>query len=77
VSAVWASIHRSRASLVGGCRPIRLRQYVNPAHWELEYRNVVVAYGVPSEVLVARAKDSASNKALQPAPQSGAPELAR
>jgi ubiquinone/menaquinone biosynthesis C-methylase UbiE len=59
VSAVWASIHRSHASLVGGCRPIRLRQYVNPAHWELEYGNVVVAYGVPSEVLVAHAKHSA------------------
>jgi len=76
VSAVWASIHRWRPFSVGGCRPIRLRQYVNPAHWELEYGNVVVAYGVPSEVLIARAKKSAQQSAAVSA-QSGAAELGR
>lgn len=55
VSAVWASIFRLRASLVGGCRPIRLEQYINQDYWELEYRNVVIAFGVPSEVLIVRA----------------------
>jgi ubiquinone/menaquinone biosynthesis C-methylase UbiE len=56
VSAVWASIFHLRPSWVGGCRPIRLEQYINSVVWEIEYRNVVTTFGVPSEVLVARAK---------------------
>jgi len=59
VSSLWAVIFRLRASLVGGCRPIRLEQYINSEYWEFEYRKVVIAYGVPSEVFVTRAKDHA------------------
>jgi ubiquinone/menaquinone biosynthesis C-methylase UbiE len=62
VSSVWASIFRLRASLVGGCRPLRLDRYLDLGIWKLEYRNVVVAFGVPSEVLVARAKDYAQHR---------------
>lgn len=54
VSAVWTSIFRLRASLVGGCRPIYVEQYIDQNDWALEYRNVVIAFGVPSEVLVVR-----------------------
>ncbi len=57
VSYAWNSIFRLRASLVGGCRPVRLGQYLSRSRWVLEYRNVIIAFGVPSEVLVARAKD--------------------
>ena len=56
VSAVWASIFHLRASWVGHCRPICLEQYIDSVEWKIEYRNVVTAFGVPSEVLVARAK---------------------
>jgi ubiquinone/menaquinone biosynthesis C-methylase UbiE len=59
VSDVWAAIFRLRASLVGGCRPIRLEQHINSGHWELEYRKVVISFGVPSEVLIAKAKGPA------------------
>jgi ubiquinone/menaquinone biosynthesis C-methylase UbiE len=59
VVAMWTIVFRVQASLVGGCRPISLEQYINPNLWEMEYQNVVIAYGVPSEVLVARAKHSA------------------
>ena len=41
----------------------------NPNHWELEYRNVVIAFGVPSEVLIAKAKDSAQGAAADAAKQ--------
>jgi ubiquinone/menaquinone biosynthesis C-methylase UbiE len=54
VSGVWNLIFRIRASLVGGCRPICLQQYVSTDQWVLEYRNVLVAFGVPSEVMVIR-----------------------
>jgi SAM-dependent methyltransferase len=54
VSAVWALTFRLRPRLVGGCRPIRLERYLDSGAWEAEYREVVVAFGVPSEVLIAR-----------------------
>jgi ubiquinone/menaquinone biosynthesis C-methylase UbiE len=57
VTSLWTLIFRLRASLVGGCRPIHPDKYLNPNRWVPEYRNVVIAFGVPSEVLVARTKD--------------------
>jgi len=56
VVSIWSLIFRLRASLVGGCRPIILQRHLNPKYWETEYRNVIVAFGIPSEVLVAQAK---------------------
>ena len=59
VSSGWAGLFRWRASWVGGCRPISLEQQVDPDLWEAEYRNVVIAFGVPSEVLIARPQSPA------------------
>jgi len=52
VSSIWKGVFRMRPSLVGGCRPIRLEPYVDQECWQFEYRNVVTAFGVPSEVLI-------------------------
>jgi ubiquinone/menaquinone biosynthesis C-methylase UbiE len=59
VSGIWAAIFRWRPVLVGGCRPIRLEEYIDSGSWEMEYRQVVIAFGVPSEVLIARAQGPA------------------
>jgi ubiquinone/menaquinone biosynthesis C-methylase UbiE len=56
VVSIWSLIFRLRASLVSGCRPIILQRHINPKYWQMEYRNVIVAFGVPSEVLVAQVK---------------------
>ncbi len=56
VSSVWTAVFCTRASLVGGCRPIRLEPYVDEDRWRFEYSNVVSAFGVPSEVLVLRTR---------------------
>lgn len=56
VSGTWATIFRLRPSLTGGCRPILLEKHIDPGNWEMEHRNVVIAFGVPSEVLVARTR---------------------
>jgi ubiquinone/menaquinone biosynthesis C-methylase UbiE len=53
VSTLWSAVFRLRASLVGGCRPIRLEQYLDGRAWSVDYRNVVTPFGVPSEVIVA------------------------
>ena len=53
VTAIWTWVFNLKASLVGGCRPVSLERYLDPRLWTLEYRNVVVAFGVPSEILIA------------------------
>jgi len=52
--ATWLAIHSLRPSLVGGCRPIVLTDFLGPASWKVLYSNTVVSYGVPSQVLIAR-----------------------
>ena len=54
VVATWLAIHSLRPSLVGGCRPISLTDFLGPASWKVLYSTTVVSWGVPSEVLVAR-----------------------
>jgi len=54
VVASWLAIHSLRPSLVGGCRPISLTDFLGPASWKVLYSTTVVSWGVPSEVLIAR-----------------------
>jgi ubiquinone/menaquinone biosynthesis C-methylase UbiE len=53
VSWLWGRVYALRPSLVGGCRPLRLTDFLAGGGWRVEYGNVVVAYGIPSEVVVA------------------------
>jgi ubiquinone/menaquinone biosynthesis C-methylase UbiE len=57
VSWLWGRVHALRPALVGGCRPLLLTNFLAGSGWRLEHVNVVVAYGVPSEVVVARPED--------------------
>ncbi len=52
VIGLWRGLHRLSPVLVGGCRPVELLDHVG-AGWEVRYRRTVVAFAVPSEVLVA------------------------
>jgi ubiquinone/menaquinone biosynthesis C-methylase UbiE len=52
VSLIWMTLFRIRASLVGGCRPIRLESYFNQELWQLEYQNLLTPFEVPSEVFI-------------------------
>lgn len=54
VAGGWERIYRWRPQLVGGCRPIRLRYYLAEADWKIEYRNIVSAFGISSEIVIAR-----------------------
>lgn len=56
VSALWMAVFRLRPGLVGGCRPIRLEAFVDPAAWEIMRRAVVTPFAVPSEVLILQNK---------------------
>jgi SAM-dependent methyltransferase len=54
VVACWLAIHSLRPSLVGGCRPISLTDFLGPASWKVLYSTTVVSWGVPSEILIAK-----------------------
>ncbi len=53
VSSMWSAIFRHWPSLVGGCRPIRLGPLLESGGWTIVHREVIVRFGVPSEVWVA------------------------
>jgi len=59
--ALWSALFRLRPSLVGGCRPILLNSFFDQQSWSVDYRNVVIRFGVPSEVLIARPKTESNN----------------
>lgn len=56
VTALWRFVHRLRPRLVGGCRPIVARDFLDQSRWEIVHHAGVVAWGVTSEVLVAMKK---------------------
>jgi len=66
VSSLWTAVFRLRASLVGGCRPVRLGPYVDSNRWEVEHRRVLTPFGVPSEVLVLGARPVPDPAASRP-----------
>ncbi len=50
---VWTRIHSANPKLVGGCRPVELLDFLPEAEWERVHHEVLSAFGVPSEVVVA------------------------
>lgn len=53
VSAAWSGLWRMAPSLVGGCRPIRVRELLG-SEWHVEEEVVVESWAVPSEIVIAR-----------------------
>ena len=54
VAGLWTGIHRLEPSLVGGCRPLELQMLLPAFGWQLVSVNVVTAFGIPSEIVVAK-----------------------
>ncbi len=53
VTSLWTCIHGLEPRLVGGCRPIELRDCLPRILWHIDYAQVITRFGVPSEVVVA------------------------
>ena len=53
VTWVWSRLYAIRPMIVGGCRPIELRDYLDEREWKILHQSVVTGFGVPSEVIVA------------------------
>lgn len=53
VSALWRRIHRGNPARVGGCRPLQLVPSLPTDRWQVLHRQVVVSWGLASEVVIA------------------------
>lgn len=53
VSRAWRRVWDRWPVVVGGCRPIRLADALAPGEWEVRHRRSVVAWGIPSEAVIA------------------------
>lgn len=53
ITNLWERIWRWKPSLLGGCRPVELRDLLLPSDWSIEHWGTIVSFGVPSEVIVA------------------------
>jgi ubiquinone/menaquinone biosynthesis C-methylase UbiE len=54
VVGAWKAAYAASPVVCGGCRPLRLSQWVEAAHFETIEDDVVVQMGVPCEILAAR-----------------------
>jgi hypothetical protein len=62
VTELWTGIHRLTPSLVGGCRPLELQALLPTDQWQFVSINVVTAFGIPSEIVVAKPQLEAWHK---------------
>lgn len=53
IVSMWKKIRNISPKLVGGCRPIRLSQFLASSEWQIEFDKTLSVIGVPSEVVVA------------------------
>ena len=53
VSSAWKGVHALSPRIVGGCRPIHVESALDRAAWRVVHQEVVVSWGISSEVLVA------------------------
>ena len=56
VARFLSAVNALRPSIIGGCRPIQLLNFLSSTTWELRYRSKVTPYGIPSELVVAKKK---------------------
>lgn len=53
--AIWNWVHDMSPSLVGGCRPLSLSNFIDGTQWQVVERKVVVNAIIASEVVIAKA----------------------
>ncbi|UCF30394.1 MAG: class I SAM-dependent methyltransferase [bacterium] len=53
VTGLWKRVYLVKPSLLGGCRPVILTEYLDPESWRVTHHRVVTAWGISSEVVVA------------------------
>jgi hypothetical protein len=55
IERIWPALHSFRQSLVDGCRPIGIMDFYRPILMADIHRRTIIRFGIPSEVVVAKA----------------------
>ncbi len=58
VTWTWTRIHALEPRLVGGCRPVELRDCLPHTGFHIDYAQVITRFGIPSEVVIASKQSS-------------------
>ncbi|HET6419056.1 MAG TPA: class I SAM-dependent methyltransferase [Geobacteraceae bacterium] len=53
VTWIWKGIHNLNPLLVGGCRPLKLRRFLEEECWNISHHKFVNVMGIASEIVVA------------------------
>ena len=53
MSQAWKRLYEGNPSLVGGCRPLERRSWLDEHDWSVEHAELVTSWGIASEVVVA------------------------
>lgn len=54
LSAAWMRLYKVNPGLVGGCRSLQRRSWLDECAWSVEYEEVVTSWGIGSQIVVAR-----------------------
>ena len=53
VMNTWQWVFSQKPSIVGGCRPTQLTKLLPADQWQIRFQDVVIAWGIASEVMIA------------------------
>jgi len=56
ITGLWSRVQRLAPVAVGGCRPLDIVRYLPDSLWDVDENRIVSSLGVPSQVVVARAR---------------------
>ncbi len=62
VATGWGWVHGKTPWVLGGCRPIDLSPLVTEAGWHVRFHAEIVAFGIPSGILIAHSPGAARQK---------------
>jgi SAM-dependent methyltransferase len=51
---IWSVVHRFRPQLVGGCRALELRDFLQQSHWHVRHVAYVAPLGIALQAVVAQ-----------------------
>jgi ubiquinone/menaquinone biosynthesis C-methylase UbiE len=54
VGAAWKRLYKINPSVVGGCRPLQGRSWIDECDWSVEHAEVMTSWAIASEIVVAR-----------------------
>ncbi len=63
VTALWRAVYGIDPKRVGGCRPVRLSEFLAGPDWHILHRRVVSPVGISSEIVVASPRGAARGRA--------------